>query len=365
MFSVKAKRKVLMSFNITFLLLVLTRGIMLEKIIVNVCDQMSTILTPDQIFELKNILYMNFHNKKIVDESTSIVPIEQNPNIVKLKMFAATKKVSGISSSSIDKYVYDIKKFMEIVNKPFEEVTSMDIRWYLAYCQEIRKNKPKTVDGVRSALSSFYTFLESEELIGRNPMKKVEKIKVPQSIKKAFSASEMEAIRGACGNSRDRAIIELLYSTGLRVSELCSLSVCDINWDKQEIHVVGKGDKERVVYISDLAIFHLKRYLYDRCKKENCDINVLNEKPLFSRARGNARLMDSGLQYMLRGIGKRALVTDVHPHRFRRTFATDLLNRGMKAEQVMVLMGHSKLETTMIYYDKNKSSIRESFNRCV
>ena len=75
MFSVKAKRKVLMSFNITFLLLVLTRGIMLEKIIVNVCDQMSTILTPDQIFELKNILYMNFHNKKIVDESTSIVPI--------------------------------------------------------------------------------------------------------------------------------------------------------------------------------------------------------------------------------------------------------------------------------------------------
>ena len=337
---------------------------MLEKIIVNVCDQMSTILTDDQVSELKNVLYMNFHNKRIIEESTSIIPLDQDPNVIKIKMFAATKKVGGISSSSIDKYIYDIKRFAEVINKPFEEVTSMDIRWYLAYCQEVRKNKPKTVDGIRAALSSFYSFLEMEELIERNPMKKVDKIKVPQSIKKAFDASEMEAIRGACDNSRDRAIVEFLYSTGLRVSELCSLNVRDINWAKQEVYVVGKGNKERVVYISDLAIFHLKRYLYDRCKKEKCDINSLNEKPLFLRARGSSRLMDSGLQYMLRGIGKRASVTDVHPHRFRRTFATDLLNRGMKAEQVMVLMGHSKLDTTMIYYDVTKQSIAESFRRC-
>lgn len=337
---------------------------MLEKIIVNVCDQMSTILTDDQVSELKNVLYMNFHNKRIIEESTSIIPLDQDPNVIKVKMFAATKKVGGISSSSIDKYIYDIKRFSEVINKPFEEVTSMDIRWYLAYCQEVRKNKPKTVDGIRAALSSFYSFLEMEELIERNPMKKVDKIKVPQGIKKAFDASEMEAIRGACDNSRDRAIVEFLYSTGLRVSELCSLNVRDINWAKQEVYVVGKGNKERVVYISDLAIFHLKRYLYDRCKKEKCDINSLNEKPLFLRARGSSRLMDSGLQYMLRGIGKRASVTDVHPHRFRRTFATDLLNRGMKAEQVMVLMGHSKLDTTMIYYDVTKQSIAESFRRC-
>lgn len=337
---------------------------MLEKIIVNVCDQMSTILTDDQVSELKNVLYMNFHNKRIIEESTSIIPLDQDPNVIKIKMFAATKKVGGISSSSIDKYIYDIKRFAEVINKPFEEVTSMDIRWYLAYCQEVRKNKPKTVDGIRAALSSFYSFLEMEELIERNPMKKVDKIKVPQSIKKAFDASEMEAIRGACDNSRDRAIVEFLYSTGLRVSELCSLNVRDINWAKQEVYVVGKGNKERVVYISDLAIFHLQRYLSDRCKKEKCDINSLNEKPLFLRARGSSRLMDSGLQYMLRGIGKRALVTDVHPHRFRRTFATDLLNRGMKAEQVMILMGHSKLDTTMIYYDVTKQSIAESFRRC-
>ena len=337
---------------------------MLEKIIVNVCDQMSTILTDDQVSELKNVLYMNFHNKRIIEESTSIIPLDQDPNVIKIKMFAATKKVGGISSSSIDKYIYDIKRFAEVINKPFEEVTSMDIRWYLAYCQEVRKNKPKTVDGIRAALSSFYSFLEMEELIERNPMKKVDKIKVPQSIKKAFDASEMEAIRGACDNSRDRAIVEFLYSTGLRVSELCSLNVRDINWAKQEVYVVGKGNKERVVYISDLAIFHLQRYLSDRCKKEKCDINSLNEKPLFLRARGSSRLMDSGLQYMLREIGRRASVTDVHPHRFRRTFATDLLNRGMKAEQVMILMGHSKLDTTMIYYDVTKQSIADSFRRC-
>ena len=337
---------------------------MLEKIIIDVCNQMATTLTELQLQELKNVLFMNFHNKKVIEECTSIIPSEQDTNTTKIKMFAATKKVSGVATSSIDKYVNDITQFARVVNKSFDDVTSMDIRWYLAYCQEVRKNKLSTVDGIRSALSSFYSFLETEELIVKNPMRKIEPVKVPEEIKKAFTATEMEAIREACKNSRDRALIEFIYSTGLRVSEVCALDVNDINWNKQELYVVGKGGKERVVYISDSAIFYLRKYLFERCKKKNIDMNTIAKLPLFVTQRGEKRLTKSGVQYIMRELGDRASIEDVHPHRFRRTFATDMLNRGMKAEQVMVLMGHSKLDTTMIYYDITKQSIAESFHRC-
>ena len=337
---------------------------MLEKIIIDVCNQMATVLTELQLQELKNVLFMNFHNKKVIEECTSIIPSEQDANTMKIKMFAATKKVSGVATSSIDKYVNDIAQFARVVNKSFDDVTSMDIRWYLAYCQEVRKNKLSTVDGIRSALSSFYSFLETEELIAKNPMRKIEPVKVPEEIKKAFTATEMEAIREACKNSRDRALIEFIYSTGLRVSEVCALDVDDINWNKQELYVVGKGGKERVVYISDSAIFYLRKYLFERCKKKNIDINTIAKLPLFVTQRGEKRLTKSGVQYIMRELGDRASIEDVHPHRFRRTFATDMLNRGMKAEQVMVLMGHSKLDTTMIYYDITKQTIADSFRRC-
>lgn len=337
---------------------------MLEKIIIDVCNQMAESLTTDQLTKLKDVLFMTFHNRKIIEESTSVIPTEQDPNILKIKMFVATKKVSGVADSSIGKYIQDLKQFSTIMDKPFEEITSMDIRWYLAYCRENRKNKLSTIDGIRASLSCFYAFLESEELISKNPMKKIETVKVPKEIRKAFTSTEMEAIRSACLTARDRALIELLYSTGLRASELCSLNIGDINWNRQEIYVVGKGNKERVVYISDSALFYLKRYLADRCKQEGCDFTSIGQQPLFVRLRYKDRIKNSGIQYIIREIGKRANVSDVHPHRFRRTFATDLLNRGMKVEQVMALMGHTKLDTTMVYYDITKSSISESFRRC-
>ena len=336
---------------------------MLEKIIINICDQMSEILTQKQVQELKNVLYMNFHNKKVVEETTSIIPTEQDPDMIKIKMFVASKKVSGCAESSLKKYVYDIMKFKDAINKPFDEIVAMDVRWYLAMCQEIKKNKLTTIEGIRSSLYTFYSFLELEDLIKNNPMKRVEPVKIPTEIKKAFSAQEMEAIRSACEDIRKRAIIELLYSTGLRVSELCSLNIGDIDIYKQEFTVVGKGNKERKLYISDTAWFHLYRYILDRCKTENCMITSLKDAPLFVN-KNKKRLAESGVQWILRDIGRRANIENVHPHRFRRTFATDLLSRGMKIEEVMLLMGHAKIETTLIYCDIKDKSIKSSFYKC-
>lgn len=118
---------------------------MLEKIIVDICDQMSGSLTAAQLQELKETLYINFHNKIIIEESTSVIPIEQDPDNIKIQMFIASKKVSGRAKSSVKKYVYDIMKFKAAINKPFDKVVPMDVRWYLAMCHETKKNSLSTI----------------------------------------------------------------------------------------------------------------------------------------------------------------------------------------------------------------------------
>ena len=337
---------------------------MLERIIVNVCDQMSKILTSEQIRELKDVLYMNFHDKMIVEESTEVALSNTDPDILKLKMFAASKKVSGRADSSIQKYIYDIKRFKMAINKPFDEVTTFDIRWYLAVCHEQYNNKLTTIEGIRLSLSTFYSFLKTEEMINKNPMDKIEPIKVPKEIKSAFSPQELEALRSSCKTYRERALIEILYSTGIRVSELCSLNVGDIDLYKQRFVITGKGNKQRVVYISDTAWYYINKYLLELCKTELCTITSLKDAPLFAGKRKNSRITKDGIRWILRTIGNNANVDDVHPHRFRRTFATDRISRGMSIEQVMTLMGHSKIDTTMIYYDLKQTSIENSFHKC-
>ena len=207
-------------------------------------------------------------------------------------------------------------------------------------------------------LSSFWDFLVTEELVRSNPVKKVGMLKLEKTIKKPFSAEEMEAIRTGCTNLRDRALVEFLYSTGVRVSELVALNVGDIEMGKQELIVYGKGSKERKTYLTDSAKFYLKRYLRTRQQ------DGLPGQPLFVTLDApHNRLTVAGIQYMLRQLGKRASVKNVHPHRFRRTIATDLLARGMKIEEVKEFLGHEKLDTTMIYCTVKDENVQSSHRK--
>lgn len=204
-------------------------------------------------------------------------------------------------------------------------------------------------------LSSFWDFLTAEELVHNNPVKKVGLLKLEKTIKKPFSAEEMEALRTGCNTLRDRALVEFLYSTGVRVSELAALNVSDIEMGKQELIVYGKGSKERKTYLTDSAKFYLKRYLDER--------KARNQEPLFiTLDYPHNRLTVAGVQHMLRQLGQRSGVDNVHPHRFRRTIATDLLNRGMPIEQVKEFLGHEKLDTTMIYCTVKTESV-QAFHR--
>ncbi|MCI8454884.1 MAG: tyrosine-type recombinase/integrase [Lachnospiraceae bacterium] len=339
---------------------------MLEKLLIEVCEQMTDVLVREQIEKLKNVLFMVFHDKKIVEEKNELILAETNTDTYYLQMFVASKKVSGRKDSTLTQYVTEIRKCRDSIGKSFADITTMDLRWYLGLAKERNSNKMSTIRNKIRYLNSFYSFLVKEELLKRNPVVRVESPKTEQVIRKPFSTEELEAIRKICTHVRDRAMIEFLYSTGLRVSELASLNIGDIDIYRKEFTVIGKGNKERTIYISDLACFHLKEYFKWLSRQMKLPMEYLKDKPLMMAIRAPyKRMTKAGIESRCRQLGEIAGIEDVHPHRFRRTFATDMLGHGMKLEEAAKLMGHSKVETTMIYCSVDQENVRSSYYKCI
>lgn len=337
---------------------------MLEEILMDVVQAMSNSLDEEQLDKLQNVLYIKFHDKKIVEDKCELQATGTDSDTAKVRLFVASKKVSGRQDNTLAQYVREISSCRNALNKNIEDITTMDLRWYFGMLRECNGISMVTLQGRMRYLNSFWTFLQRENMVQDNPIARIESLRIESTIKKAYSAQELEALRLASKRPRDRALIEFMYATGVRVSELCSLNVGDIDLYKQEFKVMGKGRKERNLYISDVACFHLFRYLKWRSQKEGLTIEELAEKPLFASAKKPfSRLTVAGVQYLVKSLGKKAGVGNVHPHRFRRTFATDLLNRGMRIEEVMVLMGHTKLETTLIYCNIKQDNVRESYRK--
>lgn len=335
---------------------------MLDKILIDVCNQMADVLDKEQLESLKNVLYISFHGKTIVEEKCEIIPVETNEDLKLIKLFVASKRVSGRAETTLKQYVDEIRYCRNFIGKSFKDITTMDLRWYLGEMKEIRKNKTSTIKNKIKYLNSFYTFLVNEQLISYNPVSKIESPKIENVILKAFSVFDMEAIRSECKNVRDRMIVEFLYATGLRVSELISLNIGDIDIAKKEFTVVGKGSKERVVYFSETALFHLRSYFSWREKIEGMTIGEMANRPLIvSTKKPYDRMGKEGIESLCRKIGERAGVENVHPHRFRRTFATDMAARGMKIEELAKLMGHSKIDTTLIYCNIRQDNVKNSY----
>ncbi len=329
---------------------------MIEQIIKNVLNAMTPHLDPEQLEHLGNVLYMNFHGKEVRDDCTALVPTGEDGDEAKIRMFVASKIAMNRQRKTLEHYVKEVRNVINFLGKSIGDITSMDLRMYYGYMREKRGIKAVTMQTRLHYLSSFWDFLVTEELVRGNPVKKVGTLKLEKEIKRPFSAEEMERLRDACSSVRDRAMIEFLYSSGVRVSEMAALNVGDIEMGRQELIVYGKGSKERKTYLTDSAKFYLKRYLKERDAKDN--------EPLFgAEYRPEHRLTVAGIQYMLRQLGARAGVEKTHPHRFRRTIATDLLARGMPIEQVKEFLGHEKLDTTLIYCTVKEEQVQASHRK--
>lgn len=269
--------------------------------------------------------------------------------------FLVIKKLEGCSIETISGYYTILNKFVDYIHKPYDELNGENIREYLINYQAKNSITNRSLDDIRRCISSFCNYLEDEEIITRNPSRKVHKIKYEKVVKKPFSDIELEKMRDNCKTPRERALIDLLSSTGCRVGEIVRMDISDFDMEKREILVYGKGNKERIVYIDARTKLHIQEYLNTRTDDEKA-LFVTSRKP-------HKRLGKNVIENIVREIGKEVGIENAHPHRFRRTLATSLINKGMPIEQVQVILGHSKLETTTIYAQVNQESVKMNHSR--
>ena len=319
-----------------------------EKIVV-IMNEMSEYLSISQMKKLQEVMLKVFAEKS--EEKRSI------PNDEYLKMFLAAKRIEGCSERTIQYYEVTIAKMLSKVIIPIRRIATEDMRAYLSDYQKINDCSKVTVDNVRRNISSFFSWLEEENYILKSPMRRIHKIKTNQQVKEIVSDEDIERLRDHCFNPRDLAIIDLLYSTGIRVGELVNLNISDVNFETRECIVLGKGGKERKVYFDAKAKLHLQNYLNKR-KDDNPALFVTLDSP-------HARMKISGIEIRIRQLGRRLNLNKIHPHKFRRTMATRAIDKGMPIEQVQKLLGHSQIDTTMQYAMVNQNNVKASHRRYV
>jgi len=269
-----------------------------------------------------------------------------------LEQYAAALQVEGRSQKTIDRYMYVIGRMLDAVGVPCNRVTVFHLRAYLAKEKE-RGIRDSTLEGTRQVFTAFYNWLQREDLIEKNPTANLGAIKCAKKKKQTYSEVDIEKLNQHCQAIRDRAIIAFLASTGCRISEMTGLNRTDVDLDRLECVVHGKGNKERKVYLSEVAGMLIKDYLSERSD---------SSEALFV-GRGVERLQPNGVRVMLRKIADAAGVEHVHPHKFRRTLATNLTRRGMPIQEVAAILGHDKIDTTMGYVVLNDENTKYEYRR--
>lgn len=270
-----------------------------------------------------------------------------------LEAFINALKVEGRSSKTLDYYEYLIGRMLKEVKIPTRKITVYHLRGYLAKEKE-RGIADTTLESTRQVFSSFFGWLHREGLISRNPVGNLGTIKCEKKKKKAYTEVDLEKLRQACNNKRDKAIMAFLTSTGCRISEAVGLDRDSVDLEKLECVVHGKGNKERSVYLDPVTGMLLRQYLEERTD---------DDPALFHGQRG--RLTNNGVRRMLHTLSDRAGVQNVHPHRFRRTLATKLTRKGMPIQEVAKILGHEKIDTTLKYVALNDEDIKEAYRRVV
>lgn len=321
----------------------------MEEKIVEILNEMSEYLSVSQMKKLQEVIIRVF--------SENDVSKQQIDNSEFLKLFLEAKKIEGCSERTIQYYRVTIEKMLQKVTIPVRKITTEDMRDYLAGYQQVNNCSKVTVDNVRRNISSFFFWLEEENYILKSPMRRIHKIKTNKQVKETISDEDIEKLRDACKCTRDLAIIDLLYSTGMRVGELVNLNRSDVNFELRECIVFGKGGKERKVYFDAKAKLHLQEYLNGRVD-DNPALFVTLDKPF-------ERLKISGVEIRVRSLGKSVGLTKIHPHKFRRSMATRAIDKGMPIEQVQKILGHSQIDTTMQYAIVNQGNVKISHQKYI
>lgn len=319
-------------------------------------SKMAGDLLPEQLDKLEVVLL-----EVLVNGESSENNVKDNKTLI--KQFISTKRIEGCSKRTEDYYFSTLSFFEKNIKCNILLVDTKIIREYLINYQKINNCSNVTLDTVRRILSSFYKWLEEEDFIIKSPMKRIHKIKTPTVIKSAFSEEQIEMIRRtAADNTRNLAIIDILLSSGIRVSELVHLNRTSINLNSRTCVVMGKGAKQRETYFDVRTKIELENYLKTR-KDKNRALFVTSHKK--SKHGAYTRLTVNSIEKMIREIGLKTEIENVHPHRFRRTMATRAIDKGMPIEQVQILLGHTKIDTTLRYANVQQNNVRHSHQKYI
>lgn len=337
----------------------MSKELMSQDLMNDIISRMLTIegkeLSANQLRTLKNSLQETLSQYDIsenLDKSEIISAQEENAAV--LRDFINAKRIEGRSNSTLYNYGKEVTKLFLALNKGYRHITAVDIRDYLVWRKETSDLASVSVANMRMYLRSFFNWCYKEELIQKNPMDRIGVIKVEQRVIETLSDEEQEIIRCACKSERDLAIIDLLSGSGMRVSELCGLNISDVDFEKKEVKVFGKGSKERICFLTGRAKVHLKWYLESR-DDDNEALFVTSKKP-------HERITKNGVEYILKQIAASSKIpkTRLYPHKYRSTLATNMINKGAPAEHVQGILGHSSVDTTLKCYCKID---KESFKR--
>lgn len=290
--------------------------------------------------DVKNILERHLSDYTLLSSETSLMTTDLPE---KIKYFTCLKQLEGLSKLSLQRYEDELSMFGRYIMKPVNQITINDIRRYFALIQSEREYQKITINGKMAVLRSFFGTLYKEEIIEKDPSVRLKNIKVDvKNLREHLTAEELEILRNACINIREKAIVDFLYSTGCRVSEVTEVKISDLDWNINSLKVHGKGDKYRTVYFSIKCKLYLKEYIANRTD-ENDYLFVSERKP-------HNKLVKSGIEKLIKRIAVRTSIKkSISPHILRHTFATLALQRGMDITVIQQLLGHTEIGTTQIY----------------
>jgi site-specific recombinase XerD len=322
---------------------------MKNEIINTVIGQMSKTLDSIQLKKLRETLTCMLSNYEITQSESGIdKSITENAEL--LESFLSAKKIEGCSDKTIKYYQATIQNLLNHLQISVRSITTSDLRIYLSEYQERNHSSKVTIDNMRRILSSFFAWLEDEDYIIKSPVRRIHRVRTDTLIKETISDEALELLRDSCTEIRDLALIDLLASTGMRVGELVKMNISDINFQERQCIVFGKGNKEREVYFNARTKIHLMQYIQQRTDS--------NPALFVSLSAPYTRLTISGIEVRLRNLGKHINQHKIHPHKFRRTLATQAIDKGMPIEQVQRLLGHVKIDTTLHYAMVNQSNVK-------
>ncbi len=307
---------------------------------------------------IENQLVSTLDEYEVIKKSTEVAAI--GPDLDKeLKEYLVTMKIEKLADTTIKLYKYQLTRFIYAVGKPINEISATDIKLYLYRCQEQSNIKDITVNNIKNCISTFFTWLYNNEYIDKNPCKNIRSIKCETNTRHSLSLDEMELLRLACRSNRESAMLEFLYCTGCRCSEMVNVRISDIDFKDRSVVVTGKGNKKRRVYISSRCAVLIDEY-FKSGERKGTEYLFTKEKAPYDKI--GVRMVENIIKRIHDDSG---ITSKLTPHIIRHTTATVALDNGMPIEQVSKMLGHTSIDTTLIYAEVKDDNLKHYHQRCL